>query len=156
MQRVTISIDEPLGEALDQMAKSRSYASRSEAIRDIARAEVERWRGEQGESSHCVANLSYIFDRRVRALPQRLAEMQHEHHDLIEASTVVRLDHFFSFESVILKGATGDVRAFADKIRAERGVRFGAVNLLSVAPSDEHRDPGTHVHSGHRHLSPIS
>ena len=37
MQRVTISIDEALGEAFDQLIAEQGYQSRSEAMRDLVR-----------------------------------------------------------------------------------------------------------------------
>lgn len=154
MQRITISIDDQLGDAFDQMVRHKGYASRSEAMRDMVRDGVQRWRDEQSHERHCVANLSYILDRRVRSLPHRTAEMQHAHHDIIAASTVVRLDHYHSLESVILKGVSTDVRAFADAIRSERGIRFGAINMLQVVPTDAHDGGGEHCHKGHHHLSP--
>ncbi|MEZ0496922.1 nickel-responsive transcriptional regulator NikR [Sphingomonas sp. IW22] len=154
MQRITVSIDTPLAHALDAMSDARGYASRSEAMRDLVREGPARWHAEVPEGEHCVANLSYIVDRRVRALPQRLAEMQHAHHDLVGVTTTMRLDHDHSMESLILKGSTAAVRAFADQVRAERGVRFGAINLLRVSRSDDHDGVGTHRHEGHDHLSP--
>lgn len=155
MQRITISLDDALSHALDHMVQDRGYGSRSEAMRDLVRDGVERWQDEQSDGQHCVANLSYIVDRRVRSLPQRMTDMQHAHHDLVATSTVVRLDHYHSLESVILKGTTADVRAFADAVRAERGIRFGAINLLQVAPTDDHEHDGDHDHHGHPHLSPL-
>lgn len=155
MQRITISLDEALGAALDRMAQDKGYASRSEAVRDLVRGGLERWRDEAADGQHCVANLSYIVDRRVRSLPQRLAEMQHAQHDLVTASTIVRLDHYHSLETVVLKGPTLAVRAFADRIRSERGVRFGAINMLQVSAADTHDAPDDHDHHGHHHLSPL-
>ncbi|RYG83234.1 MAG: nickel-responsive transcriptional regulator NikR [Alphaproteobacteria bacterium] len=155
MQRITISLDETLAATLDQVASDRSYTSRSEAVRDLVREGLDRWREEHAEGGTCVANLSYVVDRRIRSLPLRLAAMQHAHHDLISSSTVVRLDHYHSMESVILRGSTAAVRAFADHVRAERGIRFGAINMLHVAAHDDHHDEGDHHHRGHRHLSPV-
>lgn len=154
MQRVTISIDEGLGGMLDRMAGDRRYQSRSEAVRDLVREGLERWRLEIVAGERCVGNLSYVFDRRVKALPQRLTDMQHAHHDLVAAATIVRLDHFHSLETVILKGATAAVRSFADAIRAERGVRFGAINLLLVSSGPGQHDTKDHDHADHHHLSP--
>lgn len=156
MQRITISLDETLGQALDGMSRERGYGSRSEAVRDLVRDGLERWRTEQPEGSHCVANLSYVVDRRVRGLPQRIADMQHADHDLVASAMTVRLDHFHSLETVVLKGTTQAVRDFADRIRAERGVRLGSVNMLGVQPTDTHSDADDHHHDGHRHLSPLS
>lgn len=156
MQRITISLDDALARSLDGMAQERLYASRSEAVRDLVREGLERWRGERQDDGHCVANLSCVVDRRVRALPLRLAEMQHAHHDLVAARTTIVLDHYHSLETFVLKGPTQAVRAFADALRSERGVQFGAINLLQVEPADTHDDAGDHSHHGHKHLSPRS
>jgi CopG family nickel-responsive transcriptional regulator len=48
---------------------------------------------------------------------------------------------------VMLKGRSRDVRKFADAISAERGVRHGQLNLVTV----EVGHPSRHVHS---HLTP--
>jgi CopG family nickel-responsive transcriptional regulator len=42
------------------------------------------------------------------------------------------LDHDQRIETVLLKGAVREVRHFAQKIIAERGVRHGQLNLVSV------------------------
>lgn len=156
MQRITISVSDGLGAALDEIRRARGYQTRSEAVRDLVRDGIERWREESGETENCVANLSYVFDRRVRALAQRLSEMQHAHHDLVISSTTVRLDHFHSLDSVMLRGTTEAVRGFTDQVRAERGVRSGSVNLLRVNAHVEHGDPADHAHDGHHHLSPLN
>jgi CopG family nickel-responsive transcriptional regulator len=154
MQRVTISIDESLAGAFDELLSARAYQSRSEGVRDLVRDAVERWRSERRDSHGCVANLSYIYSRRTRALAQRLAEMQHADHDLIVSTTQVRLDHEHSLESVLLKGPTEKVRRFADQVRAERGVRFASMNLVAVEGDDHHASPDEHAHHGHAHLRP--
>lgn len=154
MQRITISVDDELAEMFEALCAKRAYQSRSEAMRDILRDAVERWRQEESQSQYCVANLSYVFDRRVRNLASRLAEMQHAHHDLVAATMLVRLDHHHSLESVMLKGRTSAVKAFADLVRAERGVRFGSINLLDVETGDAHGEPHAHSHDGHSHFSP--
>ncbi len=156
MQRITISIDDTLAETFDTMVKARGYESRSEAVRDILRENVERWRTQDGETEYCVANLSYVYDRRVRALAERLSGLEHEHHDLVSSSSTVRLDHYNSLVAVVLKGRVGDVRTLADAVTAQRGVRFADLNLVAVSPGDAHDRPGSHHHHGHEHLSPLS
>ena len=154
MQRVTMSLDEALADEFDELVKARGYQNRSEAVRDLMRQAVETRRLEKNKSKHCVANLSYIFNHHERALAERLTEAQHAHHDLVVASTHVHLDHENCLESVMLKGPTKNVRAFADQVRVERGVRFGNLNLVSVDPDDHHEGQGEHSHKGHSHLSP--
>ena len=155
MQRITISVSEALSAELDQMQQDGGYRTRSETVRDLVRDGIERWREARAEAEFCVANLSYVFDRRVRALPLRLTEMQNEHHDLVVASTAVRLDHYYTMESVMLRGTASALRAFADLVRAERGVRSSTVNVLRVDTHDDHNDDAAHHHTGHAHLSPV-
>ena len=152
MQRVTVSLDSEIAPLFDQIVREQGYQSRSEAVRDLVRQAVEVRRLETGVD--CVANLSYIYNHRTRALAQRLLDMQHEHHDLVVSTTHVILDHASSFETMILKGPTAKVRALADVIRAERGVRFGAINLVSVDRNDIHQSPNSHHHHGLEHVSP--
>lgn len=154
MQRVTVSLDVEIAPLFDQVVRDQGYQSRSEAVRDLVRQAVDARRLEAVAGRHCVANLSYVYNHRTRALAQRLLDMQHAHHDLVVSTTHVILDHLSSFETMILKGPTDAVRALADAIRAERGVRFGAINLISVDPNDHHDHPDAHHHHGHDHASP--
>lgn len=155
MQRLTISIEDRLAETFDSLIRERSYSTRSEAVRDIVREAVERWRAESGDGEYCVANLSYVYDRRIGSLAERLAELEHEHHDLVATSTALRLDHDHSLVSVMFKGRTDEVQAMARLIGALRGVRFAKLNLFAVQPSDEHLGSHSHRHDGHEHLSPV-
>lgn len=154
MHRLTMSLDDALAEALDQFLGSSGYQSRSEGVRDIVRDAMSRHNNEVVAHRHSVANLSYIYDRRVRRLASRLSDMQHAHHDLIASSTSLLLDHNSNLESVMLKGTTVALRQFADQVRAERGVRSLHLNLIGVEPGDQHDHVGDHKHSGHAHLSP--
>ena len=49
-----------------------------------------------------------------------------------QAAARTHLDHDQCLETVILKGTAKAVRQFADAIMAERGVRHGQINLVSV------------------------
>ncbi len=154
VQRTTISIDESLGAAFDEMVEAQGYASRSEAVRDLVRQAVEDWRNQRGGGEPCVANFSFVYDQDIRSLANRLSEWRHAHHDLIIAATLVPLDHHDTLENLMLKGEAGAVRALADGIKSERGVRFGMLNLIAVDIHDVHADQHPHQHSGRPHLSP--
>jgi CopG family nickel-responsive transcriptional regulator len=154
LQRVTISIDETLAERFDALLRRRGYQSRSEAVRDLVRQAVEDQSQEDATSVHCVASLSYVYDHHTRELAERLTDIGHAHHDLVVATTHVHLDHETCFETTILKGSTGAVLAFANGVRAERGVRYGAINLVGVRPNDHHHHGDSHSHVGHEHLTP--
>jgi len=156
MQRITISLEDELAGALDAFLHARRYQSRSEGVRDLVREAMTRKSEVQARHTHCVANLSYIYNHRVRALASKLAELQHAHHDLIASTTLMHLDHENSFESVMLKGRTEAVLAFSDRVGAERGVQSHLINLVGVEPHDHHDQPHDHEHRGHAHLSPVN
>lgn len=156
MQRITMSIDERLARDFDRLIVQRGYSSRSEAMRDLLRREVESQRGARNPRTHCVATLSCVYNRHERQLGERLAQAQHAHHDLVVSSTRVALDHENCLETVILKGPTAAVRAFADRLQAERGVRHGQLNLVPVEAGDAHTGAAPHRHQGHLHLIPRS
>ena len=154
MQRVTISLDDNLAAQFDLIVAERRYASRSEAVRDLVRELVDKERLAAERTGICVASLSYVYDHRIRSLAQRLLDMQHDHHTLVIATTHIILDHHSSLETVLLRGPAAEVDALADQMIAERGVRFGAVNLISVKGNDDHVDPAVHHHFGHAHVTP--
>lgn len=144
MERFTISLDEKLAQEFDDYIARRGYGNRSEAVRDLLRAHLEQERVSAWRSAHCVANLSYVYNHHERELSERLTSLQHDHHDLTVASMHAHLDHEHCIESVILRGPTGAVQRFADALTAERGVRHGQLNLITV---DIEATP--HHHHGH-------
>jgi CopG family nickel-responsive transcriptional regulator len=143
MERFTISLDESLAQAFDSLIRERGYANRSEAVRDMIRSELENRRLERKDATHCIASLSYVYNHHERRLAERLTDLQHHAHDMVVSSMHVHLDHDNCLETVFLRGHTGEVRAFAEKLTAERGVRHGALNLIPVETETLHQ----HVHS---------
>ncbi|WP_018604481.1 nickel-responsive transcriptional regulator NikR [Uliginosibacterium gangwonense] len=132
MQRLTISLDDELADAFDELIRQRGYANRSEAVRDLLRRELgERDLG-TGAAKHCVAVLSYVFDHHERQLSSRLTDMQHDHHDLAIATMHAHISHEDCVETVILRGATEQIKAFAQGVIAETGVRHGQVQLIPI------------------------
>jgi CopG family nickel-responsive transcriptional regulator len=156
MERITMSLDQTLARAFDELIRDRGYNSRSEAMRDLLRRETETHHQARYAKTWCVGSLSYVYDHHLRDLSKRLTAAQHEHHDLVIATTHVHLDHENCLETVILRGPTAAVRKFANALQAERGVRHGQLNLISVDPGKAHHGPGVHHHHGQPHLIPKS
>lgn len=150
MERVTISLDGDLAADFDAIIAARGYRSRSEAMRDMLRTYLEQARLLSRAQGQCVATLSYVFNRRERALTERLAELQHEHHDLTVAAMRTPLDHDDCLESIILKGGLAHVRRMADEVTALTGVRHAQLHVISVETGDRHAHGG----APHAHLKP--
>lgn len=158
MQRVTLTIDDDLLAAIDAHGARHGYASRSEAVRDMLRASL----GDadtpvaEVETSHCHATLSYLYDHEKRELARRLTQVQHGHHDLAVASLHVHLDHDTCLEVAVLRGPTSDVKALADSVTTQRGVRYGHLHILPEGEAksrpEEGKKPAKHSHAhAHRH-----
>ena len=135
MQRITISIEEDLAEALDALVRAQGYANRSEAVRDLFREALAKRRGED-ERTSCVGVLSYIYDHDRRDLARTLTHAHHDHHDHSLSTLHLHLDPQACLEVSVLKGTVAEVRAIADRISAERGVRFGQLRLLLLDDAD--------------------
>jgi len=151
MQRFTISLQDELAEQFGTWIAQRGYETRSEAVRDMLRAELERDRQRAAQSLHCVANLSYVYRFGQRELVERLARLQHDHHDVVISTMHMQLDHEHRLETLMLRGATAIVSALADVICAERGVHHGHLNLVSVTEHLSHVHPHQEAHDHAHH-----
>ena len=146
MRRLTISVDDELASDFDRLVARKGYLNRSEAFRDLVRRELGQAELVAGKAQWCVATVSYVYDHQARQLSNRLAQIQHDHHDVTVASQHVHLDHDNCLETVILKGRIADVRACADNLIAQTGVRHGNVHLVPVDIQQGMSTAHAHVH----------
>ena len=157
MQRFTISLDDELAREFDGLIAARGYENRSEAVRDLIRARLGAEQLNVRRARHCVATVSYVYDHREHAVSARLADMQHDHHDLVVSTLRTHLDHDDCLETVVLRGSTASVEACARAMIALRGVRHGQVHLLPL-----HEEGGHDLLTGHgtnprhKHLKPVN
>lgn len=156
MQRFTISLGDHLAKHFDEMIATRGYVNRSEAVRDLIRAQMDRVHLQVSVAIWCVAAVSYVYDHHERSVTDRLLALQHDHHDLVVTSLHTHLDHDDCLETVVLRGAMTVVWAFAQKLVALRGVRHGNVHLVPLGVAGESH---AHPHSPklrHTHFEPLS
>jgi CopG family nickel-responsive transcriptional regulator len=147
MQRITITIDDDLLQAVDALMQRRGYGSRSEAMRDIVREMVDRERLAEPEAD-CVGALTFVYDHEVRDLARRITTAHHERHDLAIASMHVHLNHESCLEVSVLRGPMRDVQGFADTVASQRGVRSARLHMIPARiASEEH----VHGENPHRH-----
>jgi CopG family nickel-responsive transcriptional regulator len=149
MRRLTISIDDELADSFDELVARKGYLNRSEAFRDLLRHTLDESafdKSTRRPAGHCVATLSYVYDHHQRQLASRLTAMQHDHHDVTISSMHAHLDHDNCLETVLLRGATGAVQAFADAVLAQTGVRHGNLHMIPVQVHGIARRAARHVH----------
>lgn len=138
MKRLTMSLDDDLADAFDALVRERGYENRSEAFRDLLRHDLGHQRQRERPDGPCVATLSYVYNHHQRQLALRLTDMQHAHHDLTVATTHAHLDHEQCIETVILRGRTDAVQAFAQSVIAQPGVSHGQLHLVPVDGPTDH------------------
>ena len=156
MQRMTITVDDTLATQFDAFMKSRGYRNRSEAFRDLLREQLVSAVRSEPTKGECFATLTYVYDHRQRKLSERMTQMSHDHHDLMVSTLHVHLDHDNCMETAVLRGPMSRVRALAEGVIAQPGVRHGQLYVLPVEASKQ-----THKHGDedqphrHVHLTPI-
>ena len=154
MERFTISLDENLAREFDAVIAARGYSNRSEAVRDLIRSELLKASPAVHGTDHAIVNVSYVYAHTERTLAQRLAALQHDHHDLVVATLQTYIDHENCLSTVVLRGPRADVGRLAAGLLAQSGIRHGVVNevpLQSVPTPHAHR-PGGGRHHHHKPL----
>ncbi len=137
--RFGIAVEEPLLAEFDALVSSRG-CTRSELLRDLARAEVVRAKVRSGVSA--VATLTIVYDHHVRDLSEKLTELQHDLGERVRATLHVHLSHDLCLEVIVMRGRSDELEAIADHILATRGVRHGGIEIISdAAKADESSRP---------------
>ncbi|MFN7997200.1 MAG: nickel-responsive transcriptional regulator NikR [Bryobacteraceae bacterium] len=131
LSRIGVAIDSELLEEFDRLISQRGYTNRSEAFRDLIRAELVQKIAESPESQ-VVGTVTLVYDHHVRMLSDKLIEMQHEHHQAILSTLHVHLDHDNCLEVLVIRGAAGSVQKLADALISTKGVRYGRLTITTA------------------------
>jgi CopG family nickel-responsive transcriptional regulator len=141
--RFGVAMESSLLEELDLVVDERQ-CTRSELLRDLARAEVARSKVRSGVEA--VATLTVVYDHHVRDLSEKLTELQHQLGERVRCTMHVHLSHDLCLEVIILRGRSDELRAVADRILATRGVKHGGTELIAVSglpAAEDHHKPKT-------------
>jgi CopG family transcriptional regulator, nickel-responsive regulator len=141
--RFGVAMEHELLEDLDRIVDAR-HSTRSEILRDLVRAEVDREKS--STNADAVAALTIVYDHHVRDLTEKLTELQHEMGSQVRSSMHVHLSEDFCLEVIVMHGYANDLRAVAERILATRGVKRGGLELITEIPHD-------HAHT-HEHPKP--
>lgn len=126
--RFGVAIEAPLLEEIDALARERD-CTRSELLRDLARAEVVRAKIPEGVDA--VGALTLVYDHHVRDLTEKLTKLQHDLGDQVRSTMHVHLNHDLCMEVIILRGRSDELQAIAGKILGTRGVQQGGLEIVA-------------------------
>jgi CopG family transcriptional regulator, nickel-responsive regulator len=133
LKRIGIAIDGDLLEKFDSLIQEQGYVNRSEAFRDLIRADLVN-RVTRSKAVRVVGTLTLVYNHHARLLTEKLTEVQHEFHHLILSTIHAHLDHDNCLEVLLLRGRAENVEAFANRLIATKGIKHGK---LVVAAADE-------------------
>ncbi len=130
LTRVSISLESALLDAFDRHIAAKSYATRSEAIRDLIRDRLIQEEARQPEGEQ-VAVVTLVYDHHARELAMRLIEKQHHHHHLVVSGMHIHLGERNCLEVTVLRGPAGEVRHLGEELLATKGVLHGELIFTS-------------------------
>lgn len=132
--RFTVSVENDLLQKFDKYCKQEQFATRSEAVRQLIhdRLTTRAWEHDRRDVA---ATLTLVYDHHRTDLGKKLARVQHDHNDMIVASTHVHLTHDVCLEVIILRGPAERLRHIAGHLKGLKGIYKGE---LVTANADLH------------------
>ena len=130
LTRIGVAIGSDLLARFDRFLTKQGYTNRSEALRDLMRDRLVSATVEDPEAP-VVGTVTLIYDHHSRLLPDKLMDLQHDHHDLIISTTHAHLDHHTCLEVVVVKGPSKRVQKLADLLIGAKGVHHGRLVMTS-------------------------
>jgi len=131
VERVGVSFEPELLSSFDAMLRERGYASRSEALRDLAREALSKRAVDEGNGK-VMGTLTILYDHDASGLSHKLVHVQHEHHAEVMSTLHVHVDERNCLEVLLIKGERSEVKLLAERIRALKGVELGELVLVKA------------------------
>ena len=131
LERIGVAIPADLLRKFDALIEKRGYTNRSEAFRDLARAELVQ-ESSESPSSNVVGTVTLVYNHHVRLLSEKLTDIQHDHHRLILSTMHVHLDHDNCLEVLVVRGRSAEVRKVADTLISAKGVKHGRLTITTT------------------------
>ena len=141
--RFGVAMEASLIEELDRLCAARS-CNRSELLRDLARAEVNR--ETIRDRVPAFAAVTLVYNHHVRELSERLTALQHDLGEQVRSAMHVHLDHEHCLETIVMRGRSDQLKDAATKMMATRGVlqdsvEYVAEGALGFGKSWRHKRP---------------
>jgi len=134
LTRFGVSVEDELLVSFDRLVADRGYATRSEALRDLMRdALIQSRIDAQQKGAEVLGSLTLVYDHHAHDLTERMAELQHDHHDLVVSVLHIHISHDDCMEVIVLRGRAGEVRTLANSLVSLKGVKHG--KLFVTLPS---------------------
>ncbi|MCS3923963.1 nickel-responsive transcriptional regulator NikR [Methanosalsum natronophilum] len=135
LMRIGVSLPENLLTKFDKIIEKRGYSSRSEGIRDSIRNYIAHYEWMGDIKGRRVGTVSLIYEHTQKGLSNSLTDIQHDFSFIIKSSIHIHLDESNCLEVIVLDGDGVQIKSFAEKLMALKGVNF--VKLHTAPPGDK-------------------
>jgi CopG family nickel-responsive transcriptional regulator len=126
-----VSVESDLLEKFDRYCQEEHFATRSEAVRQLIHDTLTR-RAWESDSREVAGTLTLVYDHHRSQLRDRLAELQHDHTELIISTTHIHLSHDLCLEVIVLRGQAGQLHHLSAQLRGMKGVVKGELVMASA------------------------
>jgi CopG family nickel-responsive transcriptional regulator len=133
LSRIGVAIATDLLGRFDALIQKRGYTNRSEAFRDLIRAELVRESSAVRPAGRVVGTVTLVYDHHVRMLEDKLTGLQHDYRKLILSNLHVHLDHDRCLEVIALLGPSVEVQRFGEMIGSIKGVQHAQLTITAAA-----------------------
>ncbi len=130
IMRFGISADARLIEKFDGMIVEKSYANRSEAIRDLIRDQLVEFAWTK-KNEDVIGTITLVYNHELKELTEKLTELEHQNHTNIISSIHVHLDDHNCLEVLIVRGKSPEVQSISYKLIGTRGVKHGKLTMTT-------------------------
>jgi len=130
LTRFGVSLEKGLLEKWDRLLSQKGYSSRSEALRDLIRAQLVKEEWTQGKN--VVGAITMVYDHHKRELVNKLTNLQHDFSGIIFASQHIHIDHNNCLEIIAVKGSPRAIEELSDKMRGTKGVKYGCLSMATT------------------------
>ncbi|MCU0655529.1 MAG: nickel-responsive transcriptional regulator NikR [Polyangiaceae bacterium] len=130
--RFGVAMERALLERFDERIARKGYENRSEALRDLIRADLLRDAWDRGGEG--VATITLVYDASVREVTERIHAIQREAGDRVISSMHTHLGKERCLEVIVARGSSARLRALADRLLGLRGVLSGEMVAAAAEP----------------------
>ncbi len=129
--RFTVSLEEALLKKFDEYCQQEQFATRSEAVRQLIHDRLMTRLWLEG-TEQVAGTLTLVYDHHKPQLGERLTKLQHDHNDLIVATTHVHLTHDICLEVIILRGSASRLQQVAAELKGMKGILKGELVMAGA------------------------
>jgi CopG family nickel-responsive transcriptional regulator len=128
--RFGVSMEDGLLNKFDRHIMEHNYTNRSEAVRDLIRAELVK--KEWTENKIVTGAITIVYDHHVRELVNKVLDIQHDHHDCILSTQHIHLDHHNCFEIIVTSGKATEIEKLFMKLKSVKSVKHAGFLMATI------------------------